>query len=79
MNYIHESDSSLLVLLQTRMIKCEKYPDKLDKLFTLQNIGSLLGIGFTLDFGFKIHRDLTKSAPFQLGFTRCISLYTDAA
>ena len=24
MNYIHESDSSILVLLQTRMIKCGK-------------------------------------------------------
>ena len=57
----------------------EKYPDKLDKLFTLQNIASLLGIGFTLDFGFKIFWDLTKSAPFQLGFTRCISPYTDVA
>ena len=73
MNYIHESDSSILVLLQT----AEKYPDKLDILFTLQNIASLLGIGFTLDFGFKIYRDLTTSAPFQLGFRRCISLYTD--
>ena len=70
MNYIHESDSSILVLLQT----AEKYLDKLDILFTLQNIASLLGIGLTLDFGFKIYRDLTKSAPFQLGFTRCISL-----
>ena len=53
----------------------EKHLDKLDKLFTLQNIANLQGIGFTLDFGFKIYRDLTESAPFPLGFTRCISLY----
>ena len=46
-------------------------------MFTLQNIANLQGIGFTLDFGFKIYRDLTKLAPFSLGFTRCISLYTD--
>ena len=44
-----ESDSSILVLLQTRMIKCGKVPDKLDKLFTLQNIANLQGVGFTLD------------------------------
>ena len=42
----------------------EKYPDKLEKLFTVQNIANLQGIGFTLDFGFKIRRDLTKLAPF---------------
>ena len=36
--YIHESDSSSLVLLQT---------DKLEKLFTLQNVANLQGIGFT--------------------------------
>ena len=47
MNYIHESDSSILVLLQT----AEKYPDKLDILFTLQNIASLLGI---INFRFRI-------------------------
>ena len=61
-----ESDSSILVLLQTRMIKCGKVPDKLDKLFTLQNIANLQGVGFTLDFGFKIHRDLTKIGTFSI-------------
>ena len=40
----------------------ENYPDKLEKLFTLKNIANLQGIGFTLNFGFKIYRDLTKSA-----------------
>jgi len=58
------------------MIKGGKYPDSLDKLFTLQNIANLQDIGFTLDFGFKIYRDLTKSAPFQFVFTRCIYLKT---
>ena len=33
----------------------EKYPGKLDKLFTLQNIANLQGIGFTLDFGCQIN------------------------
>ena len=45
--YIHESDSSILVLLQA-----EKYPDKLDKLIKPQNFANLQGIGF------KIYRDL---------------------
>ena len=44
----------------------EKYPDKLDKSFTLQNIANLQGIGLTLDFGFRMYRDLTKSAVFNL-------------
>ena len=61
------------------MIKCGKYPDKMDKLFTVQNIAILQGIGINLDFGFKIYKDLTKSAPFQLGFTCYIRLYTDLA
>ena len=44
----------------------EKYPGKLDKLFTLRNIASLQGIEFTLDFGCKINetcanRHLLKS------------------
>ena len=43
----------------------EKYPDKLDKLFTLQNIANLQGIGLTSDFGFRIYGDLTKSAVFN--------------
>ena len=59
--YIHESDSAILILLQA-----EKYPDTMDKLFILQNFANLQGIEF------KIYRDLTKSAPFQFGFTRSI-------
>ena len=54
---------SILVLLQAA-----KYPDKLDKLFILQNFANLQGVGF------KINRDLTKSAPFQFGFTCYICL-----
>ena len=72
--YIHQSDSSILVLLQTRMIKCGKVSDKLEKLFILQNIANLQGIGLTLDFGFKTYKDLTKSATFQFGFTLCVCL-----
>ena len=63
MNYIHESVSSILVFLVWPNV--EKYPDKLDKLFTLQNFANLQGIGPTLDFGFRIYRDLTKSAVFN--------------
>ena len=74
--YIHESDSSIWFYCKLVLSNAEKYPDKLDKLFTLQNIANLQGIGFTLDFGFKIYRDLTKSAPVQFGFTRCICLKT---
>ena len=51
-----------------------KVSDKLDKLFALQNIAKLWGIGFTLVFGFKIYRHLTKSATFQFGFVCCICL-----
>ena len=50
------------------MPKAEKYPNKLDKLFTPQNIANLQGIGF------KIYRDLTKPAPFQFRLMRCICL-----
>ena len=67
------------LLSQVTQVQCtnaEKYPDKLGKLFTLQNIANLQGIGFNLDFVFKICRDLTKSASFQFGFTRCICLKT---
>ena len=46
--------------------------DKLDKLFTLQNIANLQGMGFTLDFGFKIYRDLNKSAIVQFRFTHLL-------
>ena len=60
--------------VQARMIKSGKVSDKLDKLFALQNIAKLQGIGFTLVFGFKIYRDLTKSATFQFGFMCCICL-----
>ena len=74
--YSHESDSSISVLLQLTWSNAEKYwyPNKLEKLFTLQNIANLQGFWFTLDFCFKIYRDLTKSAPFQLGLMRCICL-----
>ena len=34
---IHDGDCSILVLLQTLWSNAEKYPDKLDKLFTLLN------------------------------------------
>ena len=60
--------------VQARMIKSGKVSDKLDKLFALQNIAKLQGIGFTLVLGFKIYRDLTKSATFQFGFMCCICL-----
>ena len=74
--YSHESDSSISVLLQLIWSNAEKYryPNKLEKLFTLQNIANLQGFWFTLDFCFKIYRDLTKSAPFQFGLMRCICL-----
>ena len=55
--YIHEIDSSILVYCKRVRSKTEKYPDSLDKLFTLQNMANLQDIGFTLDFGFKIYRD----------------------
>ena len=60
--YINKSDSSIFNWFYCKLVwsNAEKYSDKLDKLFTLQNIANLQGIGFTLDFGFKIHRDLTK-------------------
>ena len=57
------------------MIQCGKVSrDRLDKFSTLQNIANLQGIGFTLHLGFKIYRDLTKSATFQFGFPCCICL-----
>ena len=55
--YILESDSSILVLLQARMIKCGKVSEFLGQIFN----ATKHCIGFTLDFGFKIYRDLTKS------------------
>ena len=55
--YIHEIDSSILVYCKLVWSKTEKYPDSLDKLFTLQNMANLQDIGSTLDFGFKIYRD----------------------
>ena len=56
------------------MIQGGKVSDRLDKFTTLQNIANLQGTGFTLDLGFKIYRDLTKSATFQFGFPCCICL-----
>ena len=63
-------DVFVALAVQTRMIKSGKVSDKFDKLFALQNIAKSQGIGFTLDFGSKIYRDLTKSATFQFGFMR---------
>ena len=55
--YTLESDSSILVLLQARMIKNGKLSE-----FVVQIVYTAKHcIGFTLDFGFKIYRDLTKS------------------
>ena len=45
--------------------KLGKVSGFVDKLFTLQNIANLQGIGFTLDFGLKIYEDLSKSASFN--------------
>ena len=67
-------DVFVALAVQTRMIKWGKVSDRLDKFSTLQNIANLQGIGFTLDFGFKIYRDLTKLATFEFGFTCCICL-----
>ena len=74
--YSHESDSSISILLQLIWSNAEKYryPNKLEKLYTLQNIANLQGFGFTLEIWFKSYRDLTKSAPFQFGFMHCICL-----
>ena len=38
---------------------------------------NLQGVGFTSDFGFKIYWELTKSAPFQFGFTSYICSKND--
>ena len=55
--YILESDSSILVLLQARMMKYGKVSEFVGQIvYTTKHC-----IGFTLDFGFKIYRDLTKS------------------
>ena len=67
-------DVFVALTVQTRMIKCGKVSDRLDKFSTLQNIANLHGIEFTLDVAFKIYRDLTKSATFEFGFTCCICL-----
>ena len=61
-------DVFVALAARARMIKYGNVSDKLDKLFALQNIAKLQGIGFTLVFGFKIYRDLTRSATFQFGF-----------
>ena len=36
--YVHESDSSIWFYCKLVLSNAEEYPDKLDKLFTLQNI-----------------------------------------
>ena len=56
--YILESDSSVLVLQQARMIKSGKVSEFVVQIVYTTNIAS---DRFTLDFGFKIYRDLTKS------------------
>ena len=58
-------DVFVALAVQARMIKCGKESDKLDKLFALQKIAKLQGIGF------KIYRYLTKSATFQFRFMWC--------
>ena len=76
MNYIHESDSSILVLLQTRMIKCGKVSGEARQIvYTTKHCEFAR---HRIHFRFRIQNP-TKSAPFQLGFTRCISPYTDVA
>ena len=47
-------DVFVALAVQARRIKSGEVSDKFDKLFALQNIAKLQGIGFTLDFGFKI-------------------------
>ena len=55
--YTLESDSSILVLLKARKIKSGKVSEFVVQIaYTTKHC-----IGFTLDFGFKIYRDLTKS------------------
>ena len=61
--YILESDSSILVLPQARMIKCGKVSELVGKIVYITKHC----IGFTLDFGCKIYRD------DQIGFTRAAS------
>ena len=61
--YILESDSSILVLLQARMIKCGKVSEFVGPIvYTTRHC-----IGFTLDFGFKTS---------IIGFMRCVCLKT---
>ena len=51
--YILESDSSILVLLQARMIKYGKVSEFVGQIvYTTKHC-----IGFTLDFGFKIYTE----------------------
>ena len=55
--YTLESDSSILVLLQARVIKSVRVSEFVGQIvYTTKHC-----IGFTLDFGFKIYGDLTKS------------------
>ena len=56
--YILESDSSILVLLQARKTKSGKVSEFVVQIVYTTNIAS---DRFTLDFVFKIYRDLTKS------------------
>ena len=70
--YFHESDNSTLVLLQTRMIKCEKVSGFVGKIVFTTNIPNLRSIGFTLSFWSKISRDLTKLALFYFGYSHLV-------
>lgn len=70
--YFHESDNSTLVLLQTRMIKCEKVSGFVGKIVFTTNIPNLRSIGFTLSFWSKISRDLTKLALFYFGYSHLL-------
>ena len=56
--YIHERDSSILALLETRMIKCGKVSGFVGKIVFTTNVANLKGIWFTWNFWFKISRDL---------------------
>ena len=75
--YSHESDSSISVLLQLTWSNAEKYwyPNKLEKLFTLQNIANLQGFGFTLDFWFRIYRDRCGSTPLSTVLRKSVTFF----
>ena len=75
--YSHESDSSISILLQLIWSNAEKYryPNKLEKLYTLQNIANLQGFGFTLDFWFRIYRDRCGSTPLSTVLRKSVTFF----